>query len=143
MQTHAPTRHKLPRDRVTVVHEVDIAGHNVVLRCGLYPDGRLGELFIETSKSGSTLSGVFDNFATAISIALQYNVPLSVLACRYIDMRYEPCGVTSNPEIPYTTSFADYVFRYLMRRFAPDDLAELEQRLERERAARDQRGVAW
>lgn len=87
---------------------------------GLYADGRLGEIFVRMSKEGSTISGLMDSFATAISIAIQYHVPLSVLADKYIGKRFEPHGFTNNKEVDECTSVVDYIFRVLMLRFPPE-----------------------
>ncbi|TSC63588.1 MAG: ribonucleoside-diphosphate reductase alpha chain, partial [Parcubacteria group bacterium Gr01-1014_106] len=93
---------------------------------GTYEDGTLAEIFVTISKQGSTLAGLLDSFAIAISIALQHGVPLKVLARKFVYARYEPAGYTENPDIQIATSITDYIFRYLALRFlAPSDLGEI------------------
>lgn len=114
---HTSSRRRLPPTRGGVVHEFSIAGHEGFIRTGAYEDGSLGEVFIKMAKQGSTLSGVLDGVATLTSVSLQYGVPLEVLADKFVGMRFEPCGFTSNPEIRETSSVLDYVFRYLMMQY--------------------------
>jgi ribonucleoside-diphosphate reductase alpha chain len=114
---HAPSRRRLPAERAGIVHKFAVGGFEGYIRCGLYEDGTLGEVFIKTSKAGSTLSGMMDGFATAISIALQYGVPLEVFADKFIGTRFEPFGFTGNKEISEASSLLDYIFRYLIMRF--------------------------
>ena len=113
-----PPRHRLPGERGGLVHRFSIVGWEGYLRCGVYQDGSLGEIFIKMSKTGSNISGLMDSFATAISIALQHGVPLEDLAAKFIGARFEPFGLTQNPEIRTTTSIIDYVFRFLLMRFS-------------------------
>ena len=121
MAQHTATRRKLPVERVGKVHEFIIAGqHEGLIRMGEYPDGTLGEFFIKMSKSGSTMSGIMDGFATVCSIALQYGVPIDVLADKFIGSRFEPSGITQNEDIKTTTSVLDYVFRYLKGRYGKE-----------------------
>lgn len=112
--SHTASRHRLPKDRAAVVTTFDIAGHEGTLRVGLYEDGSIGEVFIKMSKSGSTMSGMMDSFATAVSIALQYGVPLDVLAEKFVDASFEPAGITHDRDIPTARSVVDYVFRWLV-----------------------------
>ena len=98
-----------------------IAGHEGYITVGLYEEGTVGEVFITMSKEGSTLSGMMDAFATSISIALQYGVPLKVLVDKFSHMRFEPSGFTQNQEIPIAKSICDYLFRWLGMRFLPKD----------------------
>ncbi|MDK9700126.1 MAG: vitamin B12-dependent ribonucleotide reductase, partial [bacterium] len=84
---------------------------------GMYEDGSPGEIFIKMSKEGSTISGLMDAFATSISMALQYGVPLRVLSSKFQRMRFEPSGFTINPDIPSATSIMDYIFRWLEKKF--------------------------
>lgn len=114
---HSIMRERLDNDRGGRVHKFKVAGYKGYLRTGEYPDGRLGEIFIEISKEGSTVSGLLGAFATSISIALQYGVPIEVLASKFIGMRFEPHGLTGNREIPEATSIIDYIFRYLLSRY--------------------------
>jgi ribonucleoside-diphosphate reductase alpha chain len=114
---HTSVRRRLSPDRLGIVHRFAVGGFDGYIRCGLYEDGSLGEVFIKISKAGSTLSGMMDGFATAISVALQYGVPLEVLADKFIDTRFEPFGYTGYEPIPEASSLLDYIFRYLTLRF--------------------------
>ena len=87
----------------------------------MYEDGQPGEIFITMSKEGSTISGLMDSFATAISMALQYGVPLRVLVDKFSHMRFEPSGFTKNPDIPMAKSIMDYIFRWLATKFLDGD----------------------
>ena len=97
--------------------EIEVAGHQGYLTVGMYEDGTPGELFLVMAKEGSTVSGLMDAFATAISMSLQYGVPLRVLVDKFIHMRFEPSGFTKNPEIPMAKSIMDYIFRWLGSKF--------------------------
>ena len=111
-------RRRLPDERAGVTHKFSIGGHEGYLTVGLYPDtNQPGEIFIRMSKEGSSISGLMDSFATAISLALQYGVPLSTLVDKFIHSRFEPSGFTGNKEIPMAKSVMDYIFRYLALRF--------------------------
>ena len=111
-------RHRLPDERASVTHKFSIGGHEGYLTVGLYPEnGQPGEIFIRMSKEGSSISGLMDSFATAISLALQYGVPLSTLVDKFIHSRFEPSGFTGNKDIPMAKSVMDYIFRYLALRF--------------------------
>ncbi|MFQ5663455.1 MAG: vitamin B12-dependent ribonucleotide reductase, partial [Terriglobia bacterium] len=112
-----PLRRKLEETRQAWTHKFSIAGHEGYLTVGLYPDGQPGEIFITMAKEGSTLSGVMDSFALAISIALQYGVPLKIFVDKFQHVRFEPSGWTNNPEIPVAKSIIDYIFRWLGARF--------------------------
>ena len=119
-------RRKLPIVRQSETHKFSIAGHEGYLTYSMFEDGSLGEIFIRMSKQGSTLAGLLDSFAIAISIALQYGVPLKELISKFIHMRFEPMGITNNPEIPMASSIVDYIFKYLAYRFlTPEELKEL------------------
>ncbi|HEX9763826.1 MAG TPA: hypothetical protein VGA39_00955, partial [Candidatus Acidoferrales bacterium] len=117
----APTgrlqRRKLPETRNAVTHKFAIAGHEGYITVGLYKDGTPGEIFITMAKEGSTLSGVMDSFALAISIALQHGVPLKIYVDKFSHVRFEPSGWTNNPEIPVAKSIIDYIFRWLGAKF--------------------------
>ena len=116
----APARRRLPDERPSVTHKFTVAGHKGYLHVGMYPDTRLpGELFITMAKQGSTISGLMDAFATAVSMALQYGVPLEHLCSKFRYMRFEPQGYTSNRDIPQATSIMDYLAAYLAARFLP------------------------
>jgi ribonucleoside-diphosphate reductase alpha chain len=112
-----PLRHRLPDERPSITHKFDIAGHEGYITVGKYEDGQPGEIFIKMSKEGSTISGLMDSFATAISMALQYGVPLRVLVDKFSHMRFEPSGFTKNPDIPMAKSIMDYIFRWLATKF--------------------------
>jgi ribonucleoside-diphosphate reductase alpha chain len=111
-------RKRLPDERPSLTHKFSIAGHEGYLHIGLYPDTKMpGEIFITMAKQGSTISGLMDAFATAISIALQYGVPLEDLCHKFSHMRFEPSGFTNNRQIPIAKSVMDYIFRYLSIKF--------------------------
>ncbi len=112
-------RRYLPDERQAITHKFSIAGHDGYLTVGLYDDGKPGEIFIVMSKEGTVISGLLDAFATAISLALQYGVPLEALVKKFSHMRFEPAGVTSNPQIRFAQSILDYVFRWLALKFLP------------------------
>lgn len=111
---YKPVRERLPDERESVAHKFSIGGHEGYIHVGFYPDGRPGELFIRMSKEGSTISGLMDAFATSISVALQWGVPVEDLANKFTHTRFEPSGFTSNPNIRQTTSVVDYIFKYLL-----------------------------
>ncbi|GMU66243.1 MAG: ribonucleoside-diphosphate reductase subunit alpha [Acidobacteriota bacterium] len=115
--TGRPIRHKLPDERRALTHKFSINGHEGYITVGLYEDGQPGEIFLTMAKEGSTISGLMDAFATSISLALQYGVPLKALVDKFTHMRYEPSGFTKNPEIPIAKSITDYIFRWLASRF--------------------------
>jgi ribonucleoside-diphosphate reductase alpha chain len=112
-----PVRRKLEDERASVTHKFSIGGHEGYITVGLYPDGTPGEVFIAMSKEGSTISGLMDSFATAISYCLQYGVPLKFLVDKFAHVRFEPSGWTGNQKIPYAKSIPDYIFRWLALRF--------------------------
>ncbi len=113
-----PIRKRLPDERPSVTHKFSIAGHEGYLHIGLYPETKMpGEIFITMAKQGSTISGLMDAFATSISLALQYGVPLEDLVQKFSHMRFEPSGFTNNKQIPIAKSLMDYIFRYLGGKF--------------------------
>ncbi len=114
-------RHRLPDERRSITHKFDIAGHEGYIIAGMYEDGQPGEIFITMSKEGSTISGLMDSFATAISIALQYGVPLRGLVDKFSHMRFEPSGFTKNPDIPMAKSIMDYIFRWMASKFLDNE----------------------
>jgi ribonucleoside-diphosphate reductase alpha chain len=116
-----PVRRKLPDERVAITHKFSVEGQEGYVTVGLYEDGTPGELFITMAKEGSTLSGVMDAFATAISLTLQYGVPLEFLVNKFSHVRFEPSGWTNNPQIPYAKSIIDYIFRWLASKFLPPE----------------------
>ena len=122
--TLSPRRHKLPDERRAITHKFSVAGHEGYITVGLYEDGTPGEIFLTMAKEGSTISGLMDSFATAISLTLQYGVPLEALVEKFSHMRFEPAGYTKNPEIPIAKSLVDYLFRWLASKFLTADLKE-------------------
>jgi ribonucleoside-diphosphate reductase alpha chain len=112
-----PSRRKLPDERKSITHKFSISGHEGYITVGLYEDGQPGEIFITMSKEGSSISGLMDAFATSISIALQYGVPLKTLVKKFVHMRFEPSGYTSHPNIRYAKSLMDYIFRWMALKF--------------------------
>ena len=110
-------RRKLPDERHRITHKFSIGGHEGYITVGLYEDGTPGELFITMAKEGSTISGLMDSFATAISYALQYGVPLKFFVDKFSHVRFEPSGWTGNPTVPYAKSIMDYIFRWLGAKF--------------------------
>src|SRR3954452_8284532 len=104
----APARHKLPDERHALTHKFDIAGHEGYITVGLYEDGMPGEIFLVMAKEGSTISGFADAFAQAISYALQYGVPLQTLVDKFSHSRFEPSGMTRNPDVRFAKSIVDY-----------------------------------
>jgi len=112
-----PRRHKLPDERQAITHKFDIAGHEGYITVGLYEDGLPGELFIVMAKEGSTISGFADAFAQAISYALQYGVPLQDLVDKFSHVRFEPSGMTRNPDVRFAKSIVDYIFRWMAAKF--------------------------
>ena len=112
-----PARRKLPDERHAITHKFSIAGHEGYITVGMYEDGKPGEIFLVMAKEGSTISGLMDAFATSISLALQYGVPLEALVDKFSHVRFEPSGFTKNPEIPYAKSITDYIFRWLASKF--------------------------
>jgi ribonucleoside-diphosphate reductase alpha chain len=114
-----PRRERLPDTRESRTHKFNVAGHEGYITVGLYPDGRPGELFITMAKEGSTVGGLMDCFGTAISMSLQYGVPLEVLVNKFSYTRFEPMGHTTNPDIRIAKSVVDYIFRWLGMAFIP------------------------
>ena len=112
-----PVRRRLPDERQSITHKFDIAGHEGYITVGLFEDGTPGELFLVMAKEGSTISGFADAFAQAISYALQFGVPLQVLVDKFSHARFEPSGMTRNPDIRFAKSIVDYIFRWLATKF--------------------------
>src|SRR5947209_5049000 len=118
-------RKKMPRERQSLTHKFSIAGHEGYITAGMYEDGSLGEIFLtDIGKEGSTLRGMMNAFATSVSIALQYGVPLETLVRKFSYMRFDPEGATGNPEIPFAKSMPDYIMRWLASRFLDVDTQE-------------------
>src|SRR4051794_38282614 len=119
------TRRRMPRERQSLTHKFSVGGHEGYVTAGMYEDGTVGEIFLtDIGKEGSTLRGMMNSFATAISIALQYGVPLETLVQKFAYMRFEPEGITMNSEIPFAKSMPDYIMRWLASRFLDADTQE-------------------
>src|SRR5688572_8845167 len=115
----------MPRERQSLTHKFSLGGHEGYITAGMYEDGSLGEIFLtDIGKEGSTLRGMMNAFATSISIALQYGVPLETLVRKFSYMRFDPEGITQNPEIPFAKSMPDYIMRWLASRFLDADIQE-------------------
>jgi ribonucleoside-diphosphate reductase alpha chain len=120
-----PRRKRMPRERQSITHKFSIGNHEGYITAGMYEDGSVGEIFLtDIGKEGSTLRGMMNSFATAISIALQYGVPLETLVQKFSYMRFEPEGITGNPEIPFAKSMPDYIMRWLASRFLDTEAQE-------------------
>jgi ribonucleoside-diphosphate reductase alpha chain len=117
--TAAPRRERLPDTRRSVTHKFSVGGHEGYITVGLYDDGRPGELFITMAKEGSTIGGLMDSFGTAVSMSLQYGVPLEVYVKKFSHTRFEPWGYTKNSDIPVAKSLVDYLFRWMATQFIP------------------------
>jgi ribonucleoside-diphosphate reductase alpha chain len=114
-----PLRRRLPDTRHAITHKFDVAGHEGYITAGLYVDGQPGEVFITMAKEGSTVGGLMDAIATLVSVSLQYGVPVESLVRKFEHVRFEPSGMTRNPEIPMAKSLVDYIFRWLAMEFVP------------------------
>jgi ribonucleoside-diphosphate reductase alpha chain len=112
-----PLRRRLPDTRNATTHKFDVAGHEGYITVGLYADGSPGEIFIRMAKEGSTIGGLMDTIATLVSVSLQYGVPVESLVRKFEHVRFEPSGMTRNPEIPFAKSLVDYIFRWLAMEF--------------------------
>ena len=123
---YRPMRRKLPDERQSITHKFSVGGHEGYITVGLYDDGTPGELFVRMAKEGSTISGLMDSFATAVSMTLQYGVPLQVLVDKFQHVRFEPSGWTGNSKIPYAKSVMDYLFRWLGSKFISVDYQQSE-----------------
>ncbi len=119
-----PYRERLPDERRSITHKFSIGGQEGYITAGLYEDGRPGEIFVKMSKEGSTVSGLMDTVALLTSVTLQYGVPIHDLSRKLKNTRFEPYGRTNNPQIPWTTSIVDYIFRWLELKFAPEAASE-------------------
>jgi ribonucleoside-diphosphate reductase alpha chain len=126
-------RRRLPDERRSITHKFSIGGHEGYMTVGMYEDGTPGELFCVMAKEGSVVSGLMDSFATSLSLALQYGVPLQVLVDKFSHTRFEPSGFTGNPAIPIAKSITDYIFRWLALKFLPSEQSaeNLEQAVEK------------
>ncbi len=120
-----PVRRRMPTERQSLTHKFNIAGHEGYITAGEYEDGALGEIFLtDIGKEGSTIKGMMNAFATAISLGLQYGVPLETFVRKFAYVRFEPEGITRNPEIPFAKSLPDYIMRWLASRYSDADLQE-------------------
>ena len=120
---YRPVRRKLPDERQSLTHKFSIGGHEGYITVGMYEDGTPGEVFISMAKEGSTISGLMDSFATSISYALQYGVPLKFFVDKFSHVRFEPSGWTGNQQVPYAKSIMDYIFRWLGAKFLGPEYA--------------------
>jgi ribonucleoside-diphosphate reductase alpha chain len=120
---YRPMRRKLPDERQSITHKFSIGGHEGYITVGLFDDGTPGEIFITMAKEGSTISGLMDSFATTVSYALQYGVPLKFFVDKFSHVRFEPSGWTGNPQVPYAKSIMDYIFRWLGAKFLGPEYA--------------------
>ncbi len=133
---HKPVRKRLPKKRPSQTVSFAVAGAEGYMTASSYPDDGLGEVFLKMSKQGSTLAGVMDAFSIAISIALQYGVPLETYVSKFINMRFDPAGLTDDPDIRMAQSVMDYIFRRLALDYLPyDQRAEFGIFTAQERAA--------
>ena len=133
---YRPVRKRLPRTRSAVVTRFDVASAKGYMTASTYPDDGVGEIFLKLGKQGSTLSGVMDAFSIAISVGLQYGIPLDAYVGKFTNMRFEPAGMTDDPDIRIATSVMDYIFRRLALDHLPyDQRAELGILSASERAA--------
>jgi ribonucleoside-diphosphate reductase alpha chain len=112
-----PQRRKLPDERNSITHKFDVSGHEGYITVGLFEDGTPGEIFLVMAKEGSTISGFADAFAQAVSYCLQYGVPLQTLVDKFSHSRFEPSGMTKNPEVRFAKSIVDYIFRWMATKF--------------------------
>ena len=124
LTTGQPIRRRLPKSRPSRTTSFAVAGAEGYLTAGSYEDGQLGEVFLKLGKQGSTLAGVMDAFSIAVSIALQYGVPLEAFVSKFVNMRFEPAGLTDDPDIRMSQSIMDYIFRRLALDYLPYDKRE-------------------
>jgi ribonucleoside-diphosphate reductase alpha chain len=118
-----------------MTHKFDVAGHEGYITVGLYEDGQPGEVFIRIAKEGSTIGGLMDTIATLVSVSLQYGVPVESLVRKFEHVRFEPSGMTRNPEIPIAKSLTDYIFRWMAMEFVPGYRAAHAPRREKKKPA--------
>ena len=116
-----PVRKRLPKSRPSITTSFSVAGAEGYMTAGSYPDDGLGEVFLKLGKQGSTLAGVMDAFSIAISIALQYGVPLEAFVSKFVNMKFEPAGLTDDPDVRMAQSIMDYVFRRLALDYLPEE----------------------
>ena len=121
VEAATPARRRLPDERRAITHKFDIAGHEGYITVGLFEDNTPGEIFLVMAKEGSTISGFADAFAQAVSYALQYGVPLQVLVDKFSHVRFEPAGMTKNPDVRMAKSIVDYIFRWMATKFLSEE----------------------
>jgi ribonucleoside-diphosphate reductase alpha chain len=120
-----PVRRRMPKERQSITHKFSVGGHEGYITAGMYEDGTVGEIFLtDVGKEGSTIKGMMNAFATAMSIGLQYGVPLETFVEKFAFMRFEPEGYTGNPEVPFAKSMPDYIVRWMASRFCDTDVHE-------------------
>jgi ribonucleoside-diphosphate reductase alpha chain len=120
-----PVRRRMPKERQSITHKFSVGGHEGYITAGMYEDGTVGEIFLtDVGKEGSTIKGMMNAFATAMSIGLQYGVPLETFVEKFAFMRFEPEGYTGNPEVPFAKSLPDYILRWMAARFCDTDVHE-------------------
>jgi len=140
---YRPTRRRLPKKRPSETVSFTVGGAEGYLTASSYPDDGLGEVFLKMSKQGSTLAGVMDAFSIALSVGLQYGVPLETYISKFTNMRFEPAGMTDDPDIRMAASLVDYIFRRLALDFLPfETRADLGIFTAKERAAQARAEVA-
>ena len=133
---HRPVRRKLPRQRPATVTKFSVAGAEGYMTVSNYPDDGVGEVFLKLGKQGSTLAGVMDAFSIAISVGLQYGIPLESYVAKFTNMRFEPAGLTDDPDVRIASSVMDYIFRRLALDHLPyDQRAEMSILSAAERSA--------
>jgi ribonucleoside-diphosphate reductase alpha chain len=118
---HRPVRKRLPKVRDSKTVSFSVGGAEGYMTAASYPDGGLGEIFLKMSKQGSTLAGMMDAFSIAISIGLQYGVPLDTFVQKFTNMRFEPAGMTDDPDVRMSASIMDYIFRRLALDYLPEE----------------------
>ncbi len=119
-ELRVPHRERLPDTRRSITHKFNVSGHKGYITVGLYDDGRPGEIYIKVAKEGSTMSGLLDSFGIAISLGLQFGVPIAALVRKFEHQKFEPSGWTTNPQIPEASSLIDYIFRWLGLQFSEE-----------------------
>jgi ribonucleoside-diphosphate reductase alpha chain len=135
-EAHRPVRRKLPRQRPATVTKFSVAGAEGYMTVSKYPDDGVGEVFLKLGKQGSTLAGVMDAFSIAISVGLQYGIPLESYVGKFTNMRFEPAGLTDDPDVRIASSVMDYIFRRLALDNLPyDERAEMSILSAAERSA--------
>src|SRR5215472_6452445 len=142
LSTTRPQRRRLADERRAITHHFSVGGQEGYVTVGLYEDGQPGELFVKMAKEGSTVSGLTDAFATSVSLALQYGVPLRVLCDKFSHMRFEPSGWSGNARVGYAKSIMDYIFRWLELRFLKEESRGLFDALPGDSAQAPQAGPA-